>query len=176
MAGTSIAIATKGTDTYKYGEHYKSTHGRSTSFQCGCHVKGSIFNEMTGEKRGFLYNPTDLTYTRSANYAEITSPGLSHPIVQYINGNTTNFNVSLFLYDKPYSGLILDWEKFLDHFVPPVYNFRKGYKKPDVMLIQWSSFIEQCVAESITYNITEFSKMLEPTVCTVTLSLKTVGV
>lgn len=140
----------------------------------GSQNKGSIMDCVTGEKRGFLFNPPDISYSRSATYAEIKSPGLSNPLVQYVGGNSTSFSFPLYFYDKPYSGLIPNWEKFLKNFLPPIYN-KAGFKKPNWLLIGMGPFIHECVVESIDYNYTEFNKILYPTVGTITLNLRDLG-
>lgn len=140
----------------------------------GSQTKGSIMDCVTGEKRGFFFNPSEISYSRSANYSEITSPGLSNPLVQYVSGNSMHFSFPLFFYDKPYTGLIPNWEKFFNNFLPPIYN-KSGFKKPNWLLLAMGNFVQQCVVESIDYNYTEFNKTLHPTVGTITLNLRSLG-
>ena len=142
----------------------------------GARTKGYIVNSSKGVKRLFLYNPSEISFSRSANYSEIKSPGLSVPLIQYINGNASNFKFPLYFYDKPYTGIIPNWEKFLADFLPPKSN-AAFYRKPDWLLLAMGNFIQNCIVESIDYNYTEFNSVnLYPTVGTITLNLKTLGV
>ena len=42
------------------------------------------------------YNPTELTFSKSAQIAEIPIPGLDSPILQFVRGQAETLNVELF--------------------------------------------------------------------------------
>lgn len=42
------------------------------------------------------FNPTELTFNKSAQFAEIAIPGLDQPVLQFIRGNTETLSVELF--------------------------------------------------------------------------------
>lgn len=44
-----------------------------------------------------LFNPTDYTITRGANYAELQVPGLSTPILQFVRGDAQTLRLELLL-------------------------------------------------------------------------------
>lgn len=44
-----------------------------------------------------LFNPTDLSIDRGANYAEVNIPGLQQPVLQYVRGTLEVLRVELFL-------------------------------------------------------------------------------
>ncbi len=44
-----------------------------------------------------LFNPTDYTITRGANYAEIPAPGLATPILQFVRGEASALKMDLLL-------------------------------------------------------------------------------
>ncbi|MGH7491698.1 MAG: CIS tube protein [bacterium] len=48
------------------------------------------------EKLKVQYNPTDLSFTKGAQFAEIAIPGLDSPILQFIRGSTETLNLELF--------------------------------------------------------------------------------
>ena len=162
------------TKYFKSGAYYDPNLGKHEYYGRGARTKGYILNGVKGEKRLFLYNPSEISFSRSANYSEIKSPGLSNPLTQYINGNSMQFKFPLFLYDKPYSGLIPNWQRFLDNFLPPDWN-NINFKKPDWLMIAMGNFIHRCVVMSIDYSYTEFNQTLYPTVGTITLNLKSLG-
>lgn len=142
-------------------------------YASGAKTKGYIKNKVTGETKSFLFNPSELTFSRGATYSEISSPGLSYPLTQYVRGNIVIFSIPLYIYDKPYSGLVLTWGDFLNKFLPPTIN-DSAYKKPDELLICMGQFIRSCVVESLETHYTDFNSALDPTECTYTLNLRQV--
>jgi hypothetical protein len=42
------------------------------------------------------FNPTELSFAKSAQFAEIAVPGLDAPVLQYVRGNTETLSVELF--------------------------------------------------------------------------------
>lgn len=142
-------------------------------YKSGAKTKGYIKNKTTGEIKNFMFNPAELDFDRSATYSEISSPGLSYPLTQYVRGNPIVFTIPIYIYDRPYSGAVSDWEKFLDAFVPPTEN-TSGYIKPNEMLVVMGSFIRNCVAESVNVHYSSFTQDLLPDEATITLSLRQV--
>ncbi len=59
--------------------------------------KAIITNTITSDKIPVMFNPTDYTVTQGVNYAQATVPGLSQPLLQFINGNTPTLAMELFL-------------------------------------------------------------------------------
>lgn len=58
-------------------------------------TKGFLEIVDTKERIPVLFNPTEYTLTNGMQYTEKTIPGLSHPVSQYIAGNSRTLNVSL---------------------------------------------------------------------------------
>lgn len=142
-------------------------------YKSGAKTKGYIINNATKEKKSFMFNPSQLSYSRGATYSETSSPGLSYPLTQYVKGNLIVFDIPLFIYDKPYTGAVSKWQKFLEKFVPPTMN-SSAYKKPDELTICMGSFIRDCVVENLQISYTDFNSSLEPTEATFTLQLRQV--
>lgn len=146
---------------------------QSHKYTSGAKTKGYIKNRSTGVIKNFMFNPSELEFERGATYAEISAPGLSYPITQYVRGNIVTFSVPLYIYDKPYSGEVKKWEDFLNSFVPPTVN-TGGYVKPDEMLFVMGNFIRRCVVESLNTHYTSFTDSLIPNEATFTLNLRQV--
>lgn len=142
-------------------------------YSSGAKTKGYIKNKNTGVLKSFMFNPSELSFDRGATYAEISAPGLSYPITQYVRGNIITFSVPLYIYDKPYSGKVKEWEDFLNSFVPPTVN-TGGYTKPNEMLFVMGDFIRSCVVETLGTHYTSFNSDLLPNEATFTLSLRQV--
>lgn len=142
-------------------------------YSSGAKTKGYIKNKTTGDIKPFMFNPTDITYSRGATYSETSSPGLSYPITQYVRGNIVTFSISMYIYDKPNTGVVTSWETFLNKFVPPTIN-NSGYSKPDALMMCMGTFIKDCVLESLEVHYTDFDAHLKPTEATFTLNLRQV--
>ena len=56
-----------------------------------------IEGEATPKTIDVLFNPSEYQLSDSASYSEKKVPGLDGPVIQYISGDATELNVSLFL-------------------------------------------------------------------------------
>jgi nucleoid-associated protein YgaU len=59
--------------------------------------KATITNTLTGERVSVLFNPEEYTVNREVNFAQTSVPGLSAPIIQFVNGNAETLDMELFL-------------------------------------------------------------------------------
>ena len=147
---------------------------KKTKYTAGARTKGYIQNQVTLEKKAFMFNPSEISFSRSATYSEISSPGMSYPLFQFVKGESTSFGCPLYIYDKPYTGAVKEWLNFLNGFLPPEYTYSKNYSftKPPYLLIAMGSFVKVCVLESLGTTYTDFNSQLQPTEATFTLSLR----
>lgn len=152
-------------DTYNHDNY---SHGSKVN-------RGYIKNNVTGVITNFQYNPEMLQYSRGVTYNEIISPGIQYPLQQYGYGNTRSFSVTLFFYDKPYTGLIIDKMKEIGRFLPPETN-TKGYTRPPSMTFVFGYFIRQCVLEDLDITIDEMDEQGNPTMAHFAMTLRQVGV
>lgn len=136
-------------------------------------TKGWIKNNSTGAKKSFQYNPTELEYSRSVSYVDISAPGMPYPNTQFIKGDVRSFPVTLFFYDNPSSGLISSWIRYLEGFVPPESNV--SYTKPPVMTFCYGYFIKKCVVENLSVKIERIDESGNPIQAQITLQLRQVG-
>ena len=141
----------------------------------GAKTKGWIKNNTTGVKKPFLFNPATFSYSRSVNYAEFTSPGLPYPAVQYVNGNSRKFDVTLYIHDVPSTGKHNEYVLFFGAFLTPETNVT-GYTKPPEMTFCMGDFIRRCVLEELKIEIFRWDKDLNPIESSFTLTLRQVGV
>ena len=61
-------------------------------------------NLHTGETLQVQFNPTELSFSKSAQFAEIAIPGLDAPVQQFIRGGTETLTVELF-FDSTDNGM-----------------------------------------------------------------------
>jgi nucleoid-associated protein YgaU len=52
--------------------------------------------KLAGEEFEVQFNPTELSFNKAAQFAEIAIPGLDSPVIQYIQGGTQTLSVELF--------------------------------------------------------------------------------
>ena len=143
-------------------------------YTAGAKNKGYIQNQVTLEKKAFMYNPPEVSFSNSASYSEISAPGMVYPLFQFVKGNSMSFSCPLYFYDKPRTGIIKEWESFLNKFLPPdhAYNNYKNFTKPPHLLIAMGGLVKICVLESLDVRYTEFDVLLQPTEATFTLNLR----
>lgn len=142
-------------------------------YAAGAKTKGYIKNTSTGEIKSFMFNPSELEFSRGATYSEIASPGLSYPLTQYVRGNAIEFSVTLKIYDRPYTGEVGKWEQFFASFIPPTDN-SIPFQKPEGMTFVMGSFIRDCVITSLNTKYTSFTGDLLPDEAEFTLNLRQV--
>src|SRR5262245_63896225 len=64
--------------------------------------KAIIRNTVTGATIPVQFNPEEYTLSRDINYAQAAIPGLSAPLLQFVQGNMQTLEMELFLdtYEK----------------------------------------------------------------------------
>lgn len=144
------------------------------SAKVGAKTKGWIKNNVSGEIRNFQFNPTNLSHSRGASYAEISAPGMSYPNTQYVQGQSRVFPVELFMYDGTGTRQIESFESYLMTFLPPETNVG-GFVKPPDMTFCYGYFIRKCVLENLDVMIEELDNKGGPIVARFTLQLRQVG-
>jgi hypothetical protein len=68
--------------------------------------KALLVNDVTGDRIPVLFNPEEYTLHKDINYAQAAVPGLSSPLLQFVNGNMQTLEMDLFLdtYEAHYEG------------------------------------------------------------------------
>ena len=145
------------------------------SSKVGANIKGYIKNLDTNGILKFQYNPESFEYSRGATYSEISAPGMSYPSTQYVRGNSRSFPIELFLFDKPYSGVIDTQIAFVEGLLPPETN-SDNYTKPPEVLFTYGNFIKKCVVEELSVKIEEYDIWGRATMARLNLTLRQVGV
>lgn len=149
--------------------------GKKFNSNSDAKTKAYFINDDTNEKITFQFNPTSVPYSRSANFAEIVSPGMSYPLTQYTNGAAREFSVEIFMYDKPYSGKIDRMRRFIEKLLPPEYN-TNTFQKPSTVTFAYGYFVKKCVVKSLDVNDDWLDKNGRPIKSTLTVSLRQVGI
>ena len=61
-------------------------------------LKAYLIDVETRERLEFQYNPSEIGDDKSANYADIAIPGISHPRQQYVSGGARRIAFKLFFF------------------------------------------------------------------------------
>jgi len=114
--------------------------------------KATITNTVTGERIPVYLNPEEYTLAKTMNYAQVTVPGLSSPILQFVNGNLQTLNMEL---------LVDTYEDDRDvrELTDRIFNLMSidpGTHAPPVLLFAWSSLTFLCVLASVNQRFILF--------------------
>lgn len=138
---------------------------------------GYMKNLDTGEIKKFQFNPEKLEYSRGVNYVDNSSPGMGYPRQQFVRGNSREFDVELFMYDRQLEpcGIIKDYINFIGAFLPPEEN-TEGWQRPPQMLFFYGYFVRKCVLTNFNILIDTMDENGTPTQAHLTMTLRQVGV
>ena len=114
--------------------------------------KATITNLTRNEKVTVLFNPEEYSLNRDINYAQIAVPGLSGPLLQFVNGNMQTLEMELFLdtYEEHREGSRTrnqagDDVRAQVKRVTDLMNIDPGIHAPPVLLFTWGTLSFTCV-------------------------------
>lgn len=140
----------------------------------GAPTKGLTKNNVTGEVRQFMFNPTEFEYSRGVTYATVDSPGMSYPDSQFVKGNVREFNVTLFFYDRPYTGKYIECCNYYGAFLTPETN-TPWYHKPPEMTFVLGSWTRVVNMTELNIHIKMYDSQLNPVIFEFEMTLRQVG-
>lgn len=125
--------------------------------------KALITNTVTGTPIPVQFNPEDYLLKRDINYAQAAIPGLSAPILQFVNGNMQTLEMELFIdsYEehkvgsKVINGAQSD-VRLLTRQVTDLMNIEPSTHAPPVLLFTWGSLSFTCVLASASQKFVMF--------------------
>jgi hypothetical protein len=125
--------------------------------------KAVVTNTVTGEHIPVMFNPEDYTVNRDINYAQTAIPGLSAPVLQFVNGNMQTLEMELFLdsYEEHKVGNRVinkaqDDVRKLTKKVTDLMNIQAATHAPPVLLFTWASLSFRCVLARAVQKFTMF--------------------
>ncbi len=114
--------------------------------------KAIITNTVTGQQIPVQFNPEEYSLNRDINYAQAAVPGLSAPLLQFVNGNLQTLDMELFLdsYEEHKVGSRLvnaaqSDVRDLVHQVTDLMNIQPSTHAPPVLLFTWGALAFTCV-------------------------------
>jgi hypothetical protein len=124
--------------------------------------KAIITNCVTLEKIRVLFNPEEYTLNKDINYAQAAVPGLSGPILQFVNGNMATLELELLLdsyegYDEgstkvqPRSDV-----RDLTRKVTGLMEINSKTHAPPLLMFTWGSLSFECVLARVSQRFIMF--------------------
>jgi nucleoid-associated protein YgaU len=119
--------------------------------------KVQITKLNTGERITALYNPEEYTINKDNNLAVQGIPGLSGPLIQFVNGNLRTLEMELFFdtWDTPKVSKA-DVRTLTD----PIVNLMEidsVLHAPPILLVSWSSLQLRCVLARVSQKFIMFA-------------------
>lgn len=125
--------------------------------------KALITNTFTLEKFPVLFNPEEYTLNKDINYAQSSIPGLSGPILQFVNGNLQTLEMELLVdtYEEHRAGSRVinragdDVRKLTDQIVG-LMAIDPDHHAPPILLFTWGSLNFKCVLARVSQRFIMF--------------------
>jgi nucleoid-associated protein YgaU len=118
----------------------------------GALQKATLINTATGDQVPVQFNPEEYTVSRSNHFAQAAVPGLSGPLVQFVNGEQTTLEMELFLDTYEAGGDV----RALSRAVTALMDIDPELHAPPVLLFAWGSLTFQCVLARVSQRFTMF--------------------
>jgi len=134
--------------------------------------------DMPFEQVDFLFNPAEFTVERTNQFTEISIPGRSSSIFQFVKGGSRSLSMEIFFdtYEKKedvriFTDRITGWES-VDRRVVGFMDINPGLHAPPICLFIWGSFIFPCIIERVSKRFTMFLPDGTPVRATLNVNLK----
>lgn len=146
-------------------------------------LKKATITVLDGADKGkvisVLFNPTDYTFDRSNSYKAIPVPGLSTPLMQFVNGESDHLSMDLFLddytdpkgptslqqkEDRPLTKRLTDLTRLLE--------IDRDLHAPPPVRFNWGPLEFPAIIEKIGRKVTMFHPDGTPARATLSISFK----
>lgn len=122
--------------------------------------KAIIANTVTGERIPVQFNPEEYALNKDINYAVTSIPGLSAPILQFVNGNMQTLELELLVdtYEahSESSTQAGDDVRVLTRKITNLMNIEPSTHAPPVLLFTWGSLTFTCVLARVSQRFIMF--------------------
>jgi hypothetical protein len=125
--------------------------------------KAIVTNTVTADRIPVMFNPEEYTLSREINYAQTAVPGLSAPVLQFVNGNSQTLEMELFLdtYEEHKVGdrvinAARDDVRVLARRMTDLMNIEPSTHAPPILLFTWASLSFTCVLTRASQRFTMF--------------------
>jgi nucleoid-associated protein YgaU len=120
--------------------------------------KASLTNTVTRERVNVLFNPEEYTVSREVNWAQAAIPGLSAPLLQFVNGSMQTLEMELLLDSREdHRGVAAGTDVRLQTSkVVDLMNIDATTHAPPPVLFVWGSLTFTCVLARATQRFIMF--------------------
>jgi nucleoid-associated protein YgaU len=125
--------------------------------------KAIITDTVTGLPTAVMFNPEEYTVNRDINYAQTAIPGLSAPVLQFVNGNMQTLEMELFLdtYEEHRIGNRIQNQARQDvrrvvRQITRLMDIAPATHSPPILLFTWASLSFRCVLARVSQQFTMF--------------------
>jgi hypothetical protein len=115
-------------------------------------AKASILNEATGDQYSVMFNPEEYSLNKDNNFASQAIPGLTSPLLQFVNGNLRTLDMELF-FDT--------FEKQTDvrdetQKITALLQINSDLHAPPILQVVWGSLFFRCVLAKVAQKFIKF--------------------
>ena len=131
-------------------------------------AKLRITVEHTGEKFDVTFNPEEYTVNKDNNFASQAIPGLSGPLLQFVNGNMRTLEMELFFDTTDKRTDVRDET----NKVVKLLAIDRELHAPPVLVVSWASLQFRCVLARVSQKFTMFADDGRPIRARLTVSFQ----
>lgn len=126
-------------------------------------AKIKVFRNKEPKEITVLFNPEEYTINKDNNFAVQGVPGLSAPIVQFVNGNLRTLEMELFFdtWDTPWHPKKDVRTEFTSKIIQ-LMEIDSELHAPPLLLVSWSSLQFRCVLARVNQKFTMFDSDGKP--------------
>lgn len=120
--------------------------------------KATFTNTVTGKRVSVQFNPEEYTINRETNFAQLTVPGLSAPVVQFVAGNAQTVDLELLVDTTEASpaGAAGSDVRRLVNDVTHLMDIDPELHAPPPVLFAWGELTFMCVLTKVSQRYLQF--------------------
>jgi len=115
-------------------------------------TKAKITIEYSNQSFDVLFNPEEYTLNKDNNFAAQSIPGLSGPLLQFVNGNLRTLEMELFFDTTDTRADV----RSLTQKVVGLLDIDSNLHAPPVLVVAWSSLQFRCVLARVSQKFIRF--------------------
>lgn len=121
-------------------------------------TKIQILVKHSGEKLQVLFNPEEYTVNKDNNFASQGIPGLSGPLLQFVNGNMRTLEMELFFDTYDTAAIAKVDVRTETNKIVKLMAIDPELHAPPVLQVSWSSLQMDCVLARVSQKFILFSE------------------
>lgn len=125
--------------------------------------KATLTNTVSGERFAVMFNPEQYTLQKDNNFAQLVVPGLSAPLLQFVNGGLQTLEMELFVdtYEAHGEGgkqlnRAHDDVRTITRTITNLMAIEPSTHAPPVLLFTWASLSFTCVLARVQQHFVMF--------------------